>query len=49
MLLLYIVPTFLNHMTFITKVGVAYVDHMNDDVLKVALFRTSDNRFSLRI
>ena len=27
-----------NHMTIITKVGVSYVDHINDDVLEVNSF-----------
>ena len=28
----------LNHMTFITKVGVSYIDYMNDDTLEVDSF-----------
>ena len=28
----------LNHMTIISKVGVSYVDHMNDDVPEVDSF-----------
>ena len=36
-LYIHVVPILLDHMTFVTKVGVFYVDHMNDDGAGIVL------------
>ena len=36
----------LNHMTIITKVGVSYIDHMNDDAPEVDSFPADITRLS---
>ena len=44
--MLYIVPIFLNHITFLTKVGVSYTDHMNDDTPEAGSFITNVTKLS---